>query len=373
MIKKFDKPILVTQSSMPPIEEFKKELDNIWSSKWLTNMGVYHENFKTELKTYLKTKNIELFVNGHLALDIAIKSLDLKGEVITTPFTFASTAHAIVLNGLKPVFCDINKDDFTIDTNKIEEMISEKTCAIVPVHVYGNPCNVEEIKAISDKYNLKVIYDAAHAFGVELNGQGIGNFGDISMFSCHATKVFNSIEGGILSFNDDSLISKLYLLKNFGISGPENVEYPGINAKMNEFQALMGILNLKYLDSNIEKRKKIAELYQKELEDIGGIGFIQTKKYIRHNYSYLPVIIDEKKFGKTRDQLHDLLKNYNVFARKYFFPLVTDFDCYKNKYTFDTPVAKYVSDRILTLPIYSELSLDDAAKICKIIKEIQSC
>ncbi len=372
LIKKFDKPLLVTQSSLPPIDEFKEELDNIWQSKWLTNMGVYHENFKSKLRSYLRTENVDLFVNGHLALDIAIKSLNLKGEVITTPFTFASTTHAIVLNGLKPVFCDINESDYTIDSNKIEALITDQTSAVMPVHVYGNPCDIKQIEQIAKKYDLKVIYDAAHAFGVEIESSGIGCFGDISMFSCHATKVFNSIEGGILTYNDKSLTKRLYLLKNFGISGPESVEITGLNAKMNEFQSLMGLLNLKYVDHNIQKRKKIAELYTNELKDVKGISFIKPVKNVKQNYSYLPVLINEEKFGKTRDQLYDLLIGYNVYTRKYFYPLVTDFECYKNKYKSEIPVARYVSERIITLPIYSELALSDAENICAIIKEIQS-
>lgn len=372
-MKKFKKPILVTKSSMPPIEEYKKEMEKLWESRWLTNNGYFHEEFKKKLKEYFKVENIELFVNGHLAFDIAIKALDLKGEVITTPFTFVSTVHAIVMNGLKPVFCDINENDFTIDVNKIEELITEKTSAIIPVHVYGNPCNVKKIDEIANKYNLKVIYDAAHAFGIELEGKSIAQFGDISMFSCHSTKVFHSIEGGILSFKDKELKKKLYLLKNFGISGPETVELVGMNAKMNEFQALMGYLNLKYIDDNIEKRKRLVCKYRELLNKIEGIRYLEDIEGVKHNYSYFPIVVDENIFRKTRDELYERLKEYNIFTRKYFYPLVTDFECFKNEYNSseNIPTAKYVADRVLTLPLYSDLKIEAVEKICNIIEKIR--
>ena len=372
MIEKFKEPVLVTKSSLPPIEEYSSELKNIWDSRWLTNNGSYHEKFKEGAAKYLKVKNLELFTNGHLALEIAIKLFKLSGEIITTPFTFASTAHSIKLNGIKPIFCDINSTDFTIDADKIEALITEKTTAIMPVHVYGNPCNIKKIEEIARKYNLKVIYDAAHTFGVEVDGKGIGEFGDISMFSCHATKVFHSIEGGILTFNDEKYKRDLYLLKNFGISGPECVELVGTNAKMNEFQALMGVLNLKYIDENIEKRKKATFKYREMLGKIEGIRYLDDMEGVKHNYSYFPVIIDETKFGKTRDELYDKLSEYNVIARKYFYPLVNDFNCYKDEYSSkDTPVAKYFSDRVLTLPIYADIEMETVEKICNIIGEIK--
>ena len=373
MIDKFKQPILVAKSSMPPIEEYKKEMGKLWESTWLTNNGDYHEKFKYEVKKYLKVQNTELFTNGHLALDIAIKSLELSGEVITTPFTFASTAHAIVMNGLKPVFCDINEKDFTIDTEKIEELITDNTSAIIPVHVYGNPCNIKKIQEIADKYNLKVIYDAAHVFGVEINGTGIGKFGDISMFSLHATKVFNSIEGGILSFNNEKLLKTLSLLKNFGISGYESVELIGMNAKMNEFQALMGHLNLKYIDENIEKRKILVKKYRELLGEIEGIRYLEDIDRVKHNYSYFPIILNENKFGKTRDKLFENLKEYNVFARKYFYPLINDYECYRNDFdSSETPIAKRIAHRVLVLPLYSELGVANVEKICKIIEEIKN-
>lgn len=371
MINKFENPIHVTESSMPPINEFKAEIEKIWESKWLTNMGQYHEKFKEYLKKYLKITNVELFTNGHLALDTAIKAMELKGEVITTPFTFVSTTHAIVSNRLKPVFCDIG-EDFNIDVSKIEELITERTSAIIPVHVYGNPCDTEKISKIADKHDLKVIYDAAHAFGVEVNGKGIGRFGDISMFSCHATKVFNTIEGGILSVKDSNLLRKLYLLKNFGISGPETVDLIGSNAKMNEFQAVMGVLNLKYIDKELSKRKALFYKYKELLDPVDGIKILNKKKDIKYNFSYMPVVIDEENFGKSRDRLHSILEEYNVYSRKYFYPLTTDYECYNKTYNSDdTPNAKKVASSVLTLPLYASLNISDVVKICEIIKETQ--
>lgn len=267
------KQILVTRSSMPSFEEYCEEIRDLWDTHFLTNMGAKHKQLEKDLLNYLKTSNITLFTNGHLALECIIAVFDFPkgGEVITTPFTFASTTHAIVRNRLKPVFCDINSEDFTIDVSKIESLITEKTCAIVPVHVYGNICNVEEIEKIAKKYNLKVIYDAAHTFGVEKNGIGVANFGDASMFSFHATKVFNTIEGGAVTYNDSTIKKRLNDLKNFGITGPESVEYVGGNAKMNEFQAAMGICNLRHVDGEILKRKVVVERYRERLENTEGI------------------------------------------------------------------------------------------------------
>ncbi|SHI73762.1 DegT/DnrJ/EryC1/StrS family aminotransferase [Clostridium intestinale] len=368
---KFKQPIQVTKSFLPPLEEYIELLKSIWETSWLTNNGKLHNELQNNLLDYLGVKNTTLFTNGHLALDTAIKALKLNGEVITTPFTFASTTHAIVMNGLRPVFCDINMNDFTIDTDKIEELITEKTCAILPVHVFGYPCNIKKIEEIAKKYNLKVIYDAAHVFGVEVDGVGIGNFGDISMFSLHATKVYNTIEGGLLTYNDNEYSRKLNLLKNFGISGYEQVEEVGLNAKMNEFQAAMGLLNLKYVDDQIEKRKNIANIYRNDLKDIDGVYFLEDMENVKHNYAYFPVIIDEKIVGLTRDQIHERLKEFNVVTRKYFYPLAIDFDCYKGKYNEDNLFnAKYISERVLTLPIYGELSVEEAIKIVRLIKMV---
>lgn len=365
--------IMVTKSFLPPFEEYSKEIEKIWNTHWLTNMGPLHEELKNKLNEYLKTLNSTLCNNGHLALEIGLRALELPsgGEVITTPFTFASTTHAIVNSGLKPVFCDIEMKTYNLDIEKIEDLITEKTVAIMPVHVFGNPCDVKKIDEIAQKYNLKVFYDAAHAFGVEVNGKGIGTFGDLSMFSLHATKVFNSIEGGVLTYNNPTLQKKLRLFKNFGITGPETVEAVGLNSKMNEFQAAMGIVNLRYIDEQIKKRKVITQRYRENLREIDGINFIDDLENVKHNYSYFPIVVDEKIFGKIRNQLFEELKEYNIFTRKYFYPLITDFDCYKEEYkNIKLPNAKYISDRVLTLPIYGDLDLEIVDYICKAIKKI---
>ncbi|NLY20922.1 MAG: DegT/DnrJ/EryC1/StrS family aminotransferase, partial [Tissierellia bacterium] len=294
-------------------------------------------------------------------------ALNLTGEVITTPFTFASTTHAIVRCGLTPVFCDINSEDYTIDVNKIECLITEKTSAIVPVHVYGNVCNVDKIEKIAIKYNLKVIYDAAHAFGVTVNGKGIGTFGDASMFSFHATKVFNTIEGGAVTYRDSLIKDKLEAIKNFGITSSETVEYVGGNAKMSEFQAAMGICNLRHVNNEIAKRKIVVERYISNLESIRGIKLMQNQKGVESNYAYFPVVFDGYK--KSRDEVFEELKINNIFARKYFYPLTNSFECYKGKYDQeDTPIANYIAKRVLTLPLYADLPLEEVDRICKIIK-----
>ena len=363
-----NKQILVTRSSMPDFEEYCNEIRELWETHWLTNMGVKHKELEKSLLEYLKTPNITLFTNGHLALECIIAAFNFpKGsEIITTPFTFASTTHAISRNGLVPVFCDINPKDFTIDADKIESLITEKTKAIIPVHVYGNLCDVEKIEKIAKEHNLKVIYDAAHAFGVEKNGTGVANFGDASMFSFHATKVFNTIEGGAVTYKDKNLNKILYDIKNFGITGPESVEYIGGNAKMNEFQAAMGSCNLRHVDKEIEKRKKVVEKYRERLQNIEGIKIIHAPEGIKENYAYFPVIFDNYKY--TRDEVFKKLGKENIIARKYFYPLINDFDCYKEKYSSkDTPVAKYMANRVLTLPLYADLELGIVDKICDII------
>ncbi|NFA42793.1 DegT/DnrJ/EryC1/StrS family aminotransferase [Clostridium botulinum] len=363
-----NKLIQVTQSSMPEFNEYIDEIKSIWDSHWLTNMGVKHKQLEAELLKYLDTSNITLFTNGHLALECIISALELTGEVITTPFTFASTTHAIVRNGLEPVFCDINPDDYTMDTDKLESLITEKTSAIIPVHVYGNVCNVKEIERIAKKHNLKVIYDAAHTFGIKVDGIGIANFGDASMFSFHATKVFNTIEGGAITFRDEKLSKVLYDIKNFGITGPESVEYVGGNAKMNEFQAAMGICNLRHVDKEIEKRKAVVERYVKRLSNINGIKLCKPKTGVKSNYAYFPVVFDGYKLN--RDEVFEKLKSENIIARKYFYPLTNSFECYKGKFNIETtPVAKYIADKVLTLPLYADLTLEDVDRICDIILE----
>lgn len=360
--------ILVTRSSLPTLEEYVDEIKDIWDSRWLTNMGPKHKKFQAELAEYLAVENIELLTNGHMALELSMQALNLHGEVITTPFTFASTTHAIVRNGLEPVFCDINETDFTIDVSKIEDLITDRTCAIVPVHVYGNVCDIEEIERIAQKYDLKVIYDAAHTFGETYKGKGIGTFGDVSCFSFHATKVFHSIEGGAVSFRDEEFGKELYRLKNFGIRGPENVDGIGANAKMNEFCAAMGICNLKHVDESIAKRKIIVDHYRKRLENVDGLQLNPIQRDVISNYAYFPVVFDEKLFGSTRNEVFERLKMHGIGARKYFYPLTNAFDCFHGKYDVNkTPIALRVSKRVLTLPLYAELPLDIVDEICDVI------
>jgi dTDP-4-amino-4,6-dideoxygalactose transaminase len=361
-----NKIIQVTRSSMPDFEEYIEEIKDLWDSHWLTNMGVKHKQLEVGLAQYLVTPNITLFTNGHLALECVTAVFDLSGEVITTPFTFASTTHAIVRNGLEPVFCDVNPDDYTIDTDKLESLITKETSAIIPVHVYGNICNTNEIEKIAKKHNLRVIYDAAHAFGVTVNGESAANFGDASMFSFHATKVFHTIEGGAVAYKDESISQKLDDLKNFGITGPESVEYVGGNAKMNEFQAAMGICNLRHVDDEIAKRKIVVERYIERLSNIKGIRLCKPQTGVKSNYAYLPVVFDGYKM--SRNEVFEKLKAENIYARKYFYPLANSFECYKGRFDVEkTPVAKYVADRVLTLPLYADLAIDDVNKICDII------
>lgn len=361
--------INVTRSSMPEFEEYCEEIRGLWDSRWLTNMGVKHKQFQANLIDYLGVSHIDLFSNGHMALEMAIQAMNLTGEVITSPFTFASTTHAIVRNGLTPVFCDIDANTYTIDVNKIEALITDKTCAIIPVHVYGNICDVEAIDRIAKKHNLKVIYDAAHAFAVKYNGVGVGNFGDASMFSFHATKVFHSIEGGAVCFHNDDYGLDLYRLKNFGIRGPETVDAVGANAKMNEFSAAMGICNLRHLDAEIAKRKAVVERYRERLSGIDGIKLNAVQENVQSNYAYFPVVFDGYKY--TRDEICEKLKEHDIIARKYFYPITNAFDCYKDQHDAkaETPVAYDISFKVVTLPLYADLSLDDVDKICDIILE----
>lgn len=364
--------ILVTRSSMPTLEEYIDEIRDIWDSHWLTNMGSKHKKFQAELLKYLEVSNIELLTNGHMALELSLQALNLQGEVITTPFTFASTTHAIVRNGLDPVFCDINDQDYTIDVTKIEELITDRTCAIVPVHVYGNICNVEEIERIASKYGLKVIYDAAHAFGEKYKGKGVGSFGDVSCLSFHATKVFNSIEGGAACYRDEGFGNNLYKLKNFGIRNTEEVDGIGANAKMNEFCAAMGLCNLRHVDEDIAMRKKVVEYYRSKLENIEGIQLNPIQEAVESNYAYFPVVFDEKLFGASRNEVFEALEKVGIGARKYFYPLTNTFDCFHGKYDVgQTPIALRIAKRVLTLPLYSELSFEMVDRICDVISSFQ--
>lgn len=362
--------ILVTRSSMPPYEEYIQEIKPLWDSHWLTNMGHYYKELEMRLKEYLGVPEVSLMVNGHMSLELAIQAMGFQkgAEVITTPFTFISTTHAIVRNGLKPVFCDVKDEDGTIDEDKIEDLITEKTVAILPVHVYGNVCSVEKIEEIAYKYNLKVIYDAAHAFGVRYKEKGIAAYGDVSCFSFHATKVFNTIEGGAVAFRDHKLYEKLFNLKNFGIRGEELVVEVGANAKMNEFAAIMGLCNLRHIDTEINKRKGIVELYQKELSNIKGIRCLLSAKSSRMNYAYFPIVIDEKEYGMSRDAIYEKLKGNNIFSRKYFFPLASDQACFKNKYKdVDLKCARNLAQNILALPLYADLTHEDVERILDVV------
>lgn len=365
--------ILVARSSMPDIGEYIEEIRDIWDSHWLTNMGIKHNRLQAALKKYLNVPAIDLLTNGHMALELSMQAMNLKGEVITSPFTFASTTHAIVRNGLEPVFCDINSDDFTIDVNQIEGLITDRTCAIVPVHVYGNMCDVDNIQCIAKKYGLKVIYDAAHTFGETYDGNSIGTFGDVSCLSFHATKVFNTIEGGAVCYSDIDFGKELYRLKNFGIKNEEVVDGVGANAKMNEFCAAMGLCNLKHIEEEIEKRKKIVERYRRNLSCIEGLQLNLIKEGLKSNYAYFPVVFHEKLFGSSRNEVFDKLAKNKIYTRKYFYPLTNTYDCFHGKYDVNlTPIALHISKRVLTLPLYADLPIEVVDKICCIIESCKA-
>ena len=369
------KPIYVTKSSMPALEDYIEEIKPIFESCILTNMGPVYKKFQSQLQAYLDVPELSLFVNGHFALEMAIQALGLKdkgeevggGEVITTPFTFVSTTHAIARNNLKPVFCDIKSDDYCIDPDKIEELITDKTVAIIPVHVYGNICDVNKIENIAEKHHLKVIYDGAHTFGEKYRGISVGNFGDATMFSFHATKAFHSIEGGAVSFSDKRYGVPLHELKNFGIHGPEEVAAIGANAKLDEFRAAMGICNLKRMDVCIKARKAVHDRYFERLSGIDGVVLCKPQEGVEYNYAYFPVYFNKEKFGKSRDDVFAQLRENDIYTRKYFYPAINDMECYKNLCGKKTPIAHDVSMNILTLPIYEELSIDDVDRICDII------
>ncbi|RLD61981.1 MAG: DegT/DnrJ/EryC1/StrS family aminotransferase [Bacteroidetes bacterium] len=367
------KKILVTQPVLPPLEEFIPLLEDIWKSKWLTNNGKYHQQFEKQLAEFLGVKYISLFSNGTLALITALQELRITGEVITTPYSFVATTHALWWNGIKPVFVDIEPGYCNLDPEKIEAAITPKTTAIVPVHVYGNPCNVEAIQKIADKYGLKVIYDAAHAFGVEKNGTSILNSGDLSILSFHATKVFNTIEGGAIICHDEETKKRIDYLKNFGFAGETTVIAPGINAKMNELQAAYGLIQLKTYDEQIAKRKIIADNYRELLKDVKGISFLKDIPQVKHNYAYFPIFVDEKKYGMSRDKLYEKLKRNNIFGRRYFYPLISNFSTYKGLDSArqeNLSVANQIADEVICLPIYPELTGSDVKRINSfIVKE----
>ena len=365
--------ILVTRSAMPPMEEYIAEIRDLWQSRWLTNMGDKHQALEAALRDFFGAQNIELFTNGHLALELSLQALDLSGEVITTPFTFASTTHAIVRNGLEPVFCDIDSQDYTMDVTKLERLVTDRTSAIMPVHVYGNVCRVEEIERIARRYGLKVIYDAAHSFGVRYRGKSTALFGDVSCFSFHATKVFHTIEGGAACFHDRELGEKLSRLKNFGIRNAECVDGVGANAKMNEFCAAMGLCNLRHVNDDIARRKAVAERYRERLEGVCGVQLNPVQENVTPNYAYFPVVFHEQEFGSTRNEVFDALQRADIYSRKYFYPLTNTFACFHGKYDVEqTPVARHIANRVLTLPIYPELEEAEVDRICDVILSCNS-
>jgi len=354
---------------MPDYEEYIEAIRPLWESHWLTNMGRYHRELEEKLRDFLQVPFLSLMVNGHMSLELALQSLKLPAgsEVITTPFTFISTTHAIVRNGLKPVFCDVREDDGTIDVSRIEELITENTSAIMPVHVYGNICDVEKIQEIADKYSLKVVYDSAHAFGETYKGKGVGSFGDASAFSFHATKVFHTIEGGAVAVRSQEQYDTLYNLKNFGIRGSELVVTVGANAKMNEFAAIMGICNLKRHSKVLEGRRRVCEMYRKKLGNIPGIRFLTAETTENANYAYFPVIF-ERDFPVSRNEVYEKLVGNRIFARKYFYPLTCDQACFRNRYRNEVlPVARQLANSVLTLPLYEGLGPEMIDIICKTV------
>ncbi|RCW27025.1 DegT/DnrJ/EryC1/StrS aminotransferase family protein [Marinilabilia salmonicolor] len=364
--------IPVTSPLLPPLEEFHPYLEKIWESKWLTNNGQFHQQLEQELCDYLGVKHVCLFSNGTLALITALQALRITGEVITTPFSFVATTHSLWWNNIKPVFVDIEPETFNLDPKKIEAAITPQTTAIMPVHVYGNPCNLEAIQQIAETYNLKVLYDAAHAFGVEKNRESILNFGDLSVLSFHATKVFNTFEGGAIICHDGKMKRHIDDLKNFGFRGETTVIAPGINAKMNEVQAAFGLLQLKYIDNALARRKEIAETYREKLSAIKGIRFLNDLPSIKHAYSYFPVLIDESEYGNSRDELYEHLKKQGIYARRYFYPLISNFPTYQGLPSAapdNLPVANEVADKVICLPIYPDLEMSDVTRIVEILED----
>ena len=368
-IKPFTHPIYITRPLLPDLYELTKKLQEVWDSQWLTNIGNQHRLLEKKIKNLLNVPNVSLFNNGTIALIVACQSLRLSGDVITTPFTFPATPHVLTWNSIRPVFCDIDPITMNIDADKIESMITPQTTGILAVHVFGTPCDVEKIQEIADRYGLKVIYDAAHAFQCEIGGVGIGNFGDITMFSFHATKLFHTAEGGALVFKDNNLKGRIDLLKNFGIKNEEEVIMPGINGKMNEIQAALGLVVLDSIEDERNKRKKLLDIYRECLKDIDGISILDERSDT-NSYQYFVMRIDEKVFGKSRDFIHEEFKKYNVFTRKYFHPLCSDYTCYRHLPSSNIdnlPVANKVVKEILSMPFYGGLSEADIKKICGIL------
>lgn len=362
--------ITVTSPLLPNLDEFNEMLRDIWASKWITNNGSFHKQLEAELCNYLKVPYISLFTNGTLPLITALQALRISGEVITTPFSFVATTHSIWWNGIKPVFVDIDPSNCGLDPDKIEAAITPKTTAIMPVHCYGKPCDTERIQAIADKYGLKVIYDAAHAFGVEVNGESILNKGDMSTLSFHATKVYNTIEGGALVMHDEQTKKRIDYLKNFGFAGETEVVAPGINSKMDEVRAAYGLLNLRQVDACIDARRQVAVRYRDALRDVPGISFFDDMPAVRHNYSYFPIFVKAEEYGMTRDELYFKLKEHNILGRRYFYPLISTFSTYRglpSAATENLPVATRVANEVICLPMHHELSEEDLNRIIEVI------
>ena len=370
-MKKLDKPIYVTQPTLPDLDDFVESLKEIWQSKWLTNNSKFHQEFEKQLAGFLGVKHVSLFANGTMALISALQVLRITGEVITTPYSFVATTHALHWNNIKPVFVDINKEDCNLDPEKIEAAITPKTTAIVPVHIYGNPANVERIQEIADIFRLKVIYDAAHAFGVKKNNNSILNFGDLSVLSFHATKTFNTIEGGAIICHNEKTKKRIDYLKNFGFTDETTVVTHGINARMNELQAAYGLLQLKTFNNQIAKRKIITDTYRELLKDIKGISFLENIENIKHNYAFFPIFVDKEKYGLSRDKLYFKLKENNIYGRRYFYPLISEFPLYRGLASAkpeNLPVAEKIAEQVICLPIYPELDIKTVEKIVEFIK-----
>ena len=366
-----NKQITVTSPLLPNLEEFNEMLKEIWSSKWITNNGQFHKQLEKSLAEYLKVPYISLFTNGTLPLLTALQALRITGEVITTPYSFVATTHSIWWNGCRPVFVDIEESTCGIDPDKIEAAITPKTTAIMPVHCYGKPCNTKRIQEIADKYGLKVIYDAAHAFGVEVNGDSILNAGDMSTLSFHATKVYNTLEGGAVVVHDEVTKKRIDFLKNFGFAGETEVVAPGINSKVDEVRAAYGLLNLKQVDDAIAARQRVAQIYRKELRNVPGVRFYDDIPGVRHNYSYFPIFINAEEFGMTRDELYFKMKSKNVLGRRYFYPLISEFSTYRGLPTAtpeNLPVATRIANEVICLPMHHELTNNDLERILNCIK-----
>ena len=362
--------ITVTLPLLPNLGEFTEILKDIWDSKWITNNGSYHQKLEQALAEYLKVPYVSLFTNGTLPLITALQALRITGEVITTPYSFVATTHALWWNGIKPVFVDIDPKTGNLDPNKIEAAITPRTTAIMPVHVYGQPCDINAIQAIADNYGLKVIYDAAHAFGVEVNGKSILNAGDMSTLSFHATKVYNTVEGGAMIMHDEKTKKRIDYLKNFGFANETTVVGPGINSKMDEIRAAYGLLNLRQVDAAIEARRQVAIKYRESLKNVEGITFFEDIPHVKHNYSYFPIFVDAEKYGMTRDELYFKMKEKNVWGRRYFYPLISTFSTYRGLESAapsNLPNAHRMADSVICLPMHHGLTDDDVQRVIECI------